>query len=104
MISKTNKLIDNPHNISVFNHVKVDYGSLVVALDRKENATEVTIMANGNPLTINHKGEISHYLTLTAKHDFERLLRNYTLSCGSVKVFNDEKFIKKFYSKIYSVY
>jgi len=104
MISKTNNLIDNPHNVAVFNHVKVEYGYLVVSLVRDGNSTQVTITYNGDEVTVNQSGEISHYLTITSKHDFERLLRNYTTNKDSVIVFNDEKFLDKFYNNIISVH
>ena len=104
MISQTNNLIDNPHNVAVFNHVKVEYSSLVVSLDREGNSTQVTITYNGYELKVNQSGEISHYLTITSKHEFERLLRNYTTYDGSEIVFNNDKFLNKFYNNIISAF
>jgi len=104
MITKTNLLIDDSHNLTIVNRVDVKYSSLLLIFVRHDMETNVTITWNGYPITINKKGEFSRYLPLHSKEDFERLLRNYIKLSSSQYIFDDEKFFKKFHKNIVATF
>jgi len=100
MITKTNTLLDNQHNITVFNRVDVKYGTLLLVFNREG----VTVTSNGYPLSINEYGEVSRYLTMQSKKDLERLLRNYAEKKETDYIFDDRKFFSKFEKNIVAAF
>ena len=98
------KFWDNPHDLIHVNHIRVQYGTLVVSFNRNDNLINIDISSNGYSLHIDDNGEISHFLTKQSKLDLERLLRNYSNYRKGITddelIFYGDKFLNKFEKNI----